>query len=158
QCHDHPFAKYTRKQFWEYAAFFGNLQPTPPMAQAKESRKITIPGTKKEVEARFLDGTAPPAEPSAGLRSTLADWVLTPGNPYFARATFNRVWAQFLGTGLIDPLEEPSEGNPPSHPELLDELAQQFASHQFDLRFLIRAILASKTYQLSSILSDPSQE
>jgi hypothetical protein len=73
--------------------------------------------------------------------------VVSPTNPYFARAGVNRLWAYFLGTGLTDPVDEQSDHNPPSHPELLDELARQFADHHFDVKHLIRAIIASQPYQ-----------
>ena len=67
------------------------------------------------------------------------------------------MWAHFFGTGLIDPVEERGDENPPSHPELLDELARQFAAHEFDLKFLIRAITASQAYQLTSPARTPAR-
>ncbi len=72
-------------------------------------------------------------------------------NPFFAKAAVNRLWAHFFGIGIVEPVDDFSEQNKPSHPELLDELARQFVSHGFDYRFLIRAITLSKTYQLSSV-------
>jgi hypothetical protein len=83
-------------------------------------------------------------------RTTLADWLTSRDNPFFARATANRVWSLFFGAGLVDPVDDFRDDNAPSHPELLDELAQQFVAHGFDLKFLIRAVTLSKTYQLSS--------
>jgi hypothetical protein len=80
----------------------------------------------------------------------LADWVIAPGNPYFARAAVNRVWARFFGTGIVDPVDDLRADNPPSHPELLDLLAREFKSHGYDLKFLIRAITATKAYSLTS--------
>ncbi|HEV3168077.1 MAG TPA: DUF1553 domain-containing protein, partial [Isosphaeraceae bacterium] len=77
---------------------------------------------------------------------------------YFARATANRVWAQFFGTGLVDPIDDMGADNAPSHPELLDELAHQFAAHGFDFKFLIRAITSSRAYQLSSAGYAPGQD
>jgi hypothetical protein len=75
-------------------------------------------------------------------------------NPFFARAAVNRVWSYFFGVGLVEPVDDLSSGNPPSHPELLDELARQFAAHRYDLTFLIRAIVASRAYQLTSTVAD----
>jgi hypothetical protein len=164
QCHDHPFAKWSRKQFWEYAAFFAGVQgqgPNPAFGQVQEKpdlREIGIPGTDKKVEARFLDGKDPEWQGGGSARATLAQWMTRPDNPFFARAAVNRMWAHFFGTGIIDPVDEPSDDNPPSHPELLDVMAKQFADHKFDLKFLIRAITYSKVYQLSSKLSDESQD
>ncbi len=154
QCHDHPFANWTRKQFWEYAAFF---QP-PPQPPDPNRRTIKIAGTEKVVEARFLDGAAPQFQPNVDSRITLANWMTTAKNPYFARTAGNRLWGHFFGIGLLDPVDdEPTEDNPASHPELLAELTTQFAAHDFDIKYLIRAITASKAYQRASAVSDPSQ-
>jgi hypothetical protein len=153
QCHnDKSGGNWTRQQFWEFAAFFanapGNRGGTP---------RIKIPDKDQTVEARFLDGGEPKWKAGVGPEVTLADWATSPKNPFFARAAVNRVWAYFLGTGLVDPVDAASAANPPSHPELLDELAAQFVAHKYDLKYLIRAITGSKTYQLSSVQTDPTQ-
>jgi hypothetical protein len=164
QCHNHPFAKWSRKQFWEYASFFADVQPPQALrpggrpTEQPSSRKLKIPGTDKEVEAHFLDGSEPNWDSESNARVALADWMTARDNPFFARAAANRLWAHFFGIGIIEPLEEPGPENPPSHPELLDELAFQFAAHHFDFKYLIRAITASKAYQLSSVKTDPSQD
>jgi hypothetical protein len=154
QCHDHPFARWSRKQFWELAAFFSGVRsqngPFGGLQENADRREIKIGGTDKVVKARLLDGTEPTWKQGVSARITLANWITTAENPFFARTAVNRVWAQFFGIGLIDPVDELGDKNPPSHPELLDELAHEFAAHQFDLRFLIRAIAMSRTYQLTS--------
>ena len=155
QCHNHPFARWSRKQFWEYAAFFAGLQSLGDgvfgqVKEVAERRELKIPGTDKAVQARLLDGTEPAWKPDVAGRVILTEWITAPKNPYFARSLANRLWAHFFGFGLIEPLDEPGDGNPPSHPELLDELAGQLVAHGFDLRFLIRAITLSRTYQLTS--------
>jgi hypothetical protein len=83
-------------------------------------------------------------------REVMAEWLRRPDNPYFAKAIVNRVWAHYFGRGLIDPTDNLSPFNPPSHPKLLDELAQKFIAHKYDLRWLHRTILTSRTYQQSS--------
>jgi hypothetical protein len=87
----------------------------------------------------------------------LADWITSGSNPYFARATANRVWASYFGRGIVDPVDNMDPTNPASHPELLDALAAGFVESDFDLRFLTRAIAMSRTYQLASAVSHPSQ-
>jgi hypothetical protein len=87
----------------------------------------------------------------------LADWLTSPENPYFARAAANRIWAHLFGTGLVDPVDDFDPSNPPSHPELLDELARELAAHDFDLAFLIRTLCATRAYQLTSRLTHESQ-
>jgi hypothetical protein len=87
-------------------------------------------------------------------RVQLVDWMTSPDNRYFSRNAVNRVWAYLLGTGLVEPLDDLSGAVPPSHPELLDELATAFTQSGYDLRFLIRAITSSQAYQLSSARSN----
>jgi hypothetical protein len=159
QCHNHPFAKWHREQFWQLAAFFAGVEPeSGSMMVDRERVELPIPGTGKKVAARFLDGEDP-AWKTVGRqpRTVLAEWITGPRNPYFARAAANRIWAQLMGTGLVDPVDDFDESNPPSHPEILDLLADEFAHHKYDVRFLIRAICASRTYQLSSAQTDPRQ-
>jgi hypothetical protein len=148
QCHDHPTARWSREQFWQFAAFFS--------AQGRK-REVKIPNTSQSVTPRFLDNTEPQLANNSNARAVLADWMLAPSNPYFARATVNRLWAYFFGIGLVDPVDDLSEQNPASHPELLDELAEQFAAHQFDLRYLIEVMVTSGTYELSSVVTHEGQ-
>lgn len=101
---------------------------------------------KKE---QFKSGEMPPA-PKFSRKNALADWVTADDNPYFARAVANRVWAQYMGRGLVHPVDDMSEASTPSHPELLDELTKQLVAHNFDLRWYIRELVSSKTYQISS--------
>ncbi|HET6328202.1 MAG TPA: DUF1549 and DUF1553 domain-containing protein [Planctomycetaceae bacterium] len=159
QCHNHPFAKWHREQFWQLAAFFAGVEPeSGSMMVDRERVELPIPGTGKKVVARFLDGEDPAWKTVRRQpRTVLAEWITGPRNPYFARAAANRIWAQLMGTGLVDPVDDFDESNPPSHPEILDLLADEFAHHKYDVRFLIRAICASHTYQLSSAQTDPRQ-
>jgi hypothetical protein len=165
QCHNHPFADWKRDQFWSFAAFFGGIESrrqgdfTQPTREVADRRELTIPGTDRVVQAKFLDGAEPKWKFKVGARVTLADWLTAKDNPYFARATVNRLWAYFLGTGLIDPVDEMvGTEHVASHPELLDELAGQFAAHDFDLKFLIRAITLSGAYQTSSVRTHKTQD
>src|SRR5262249_61734684 len=108
--------------------------------EARELPSLKIPGTERVVQARFLDGSEPRWLPGLQARSTLAAWMTARNNPYFARAAANRLWAHFFGIGLVEPVDDLSEQNPPSHPELLDELARGFMERCYDQKFLIRAI------------------
>jgi hypothetical protein len=164
QCHNHPFARWKRDQFWSFAAFFaglqrqGNAEFSIPSGEIVDKLELTVPGTERVVQATFPDGKAPKGKFKSG-RQALAEWVTSADNPYFARATVNRVWANFFGTGLVDPVDEMvGSEHVASHPELLDEIAAQFAGHKFDLKYLMRAIAASQTYQRSSIRTSASQE
>lgn len=158
QCHDHPFAPYTRDQFWQFAAFFGEFTPLPPVSPSfvgplppqYESNRLTIPNTTKTVTALYFDGNVPDWSSDRTPRRELAGWLTAAQNPYFARNLANRTWAHFFGLGIVEPVDEPGAENPPSHPELLDELAAALTEAKFDQRVLIRAIAASRAYNLTS--------
>ncbi len=163
QCHDHPFAKWTRKQFWEYTAFFAGIKPLNPQAgifgganDDPKVREVSIPNSNKKVKARFLDGTQPKWEDDSFSRVVLAGWMTSRDNPFFARAAANRMWEHFFGIGLTDPVDDMRDENPPSHPELLDDLARGLIEQRFDLQFLIRAITASRAYQRTSTVTHRS--
>jgi hypothetical protein len=155
QCHNHPFAKWRREDFWGLAAFFNSSGARPGLADG--APRITVPDLKQTVKARFIDGSIPQLKGRASYRQTLADWVTSPENSYFAKVTVNRLWAQFFGRGIVDPIDDFDENNPPSHPELLNELAREFARQKFDLRFIASAITATRVYQLTSRQTHPSQ-
>ncbi len=157
QCHeDRSGGTWSQEQFWSFAAFFaGN---NPQSAGGTNQKEIAIPGKKKTVRARFLDGAEPSWKNNDNPRAVLADWLIRGNNPYFAAAAVNRLWSYLFGTGLVDPLDEQGAHNPPSHPELLDELARQFIAHHFDLKYLIRALVASQAYQRSSVANHPGQD
>ena len=157
QCHDdRSGGNWSREQFWELAAFFSDL--AQPGGTAGSRYEIVIAGTKRKVKAGFPDGKRPPPSPKEDPRGMLANWLTAADNPHFARATVNRVWASLLGTGLVEPVDERGDHNPPSHPELLDELARQFILHKFDLKYLLRGIILSRTYQRVSARTHPGQD
>jgi hypothetical protein len=166
QCHDHPFDTWKREQFWGLAAFYTGIRPAngnapPAFAEVSEILKLTrlkIPDTDKFVEASFLNFEKPVWTDGVTPRQTLADWVTSPKNPRFARTAVNRLWGHFLGRGFVEPVDDFGESNPATHPEILDLLAEEFIAHDFDLKFLIRVIVSSRSYQLTSRLSHDSQE
>jgi hypothetical protein len=154
QCHnDRSGGNWSQSEFWSFAAFFAGQRNQPD-----DQRTITIPGKNTVVRARFLEGTEPAFKPGDNARAIVADWLVSPTNSYFARAGVNRIWSYFFGIGLIDPVDEQGDHNLPSHPELLDELARQFTDHGYDLKYLVRAIVASQAYQRTSTVSSPTKE
>jgi hypothetical protein len=164
QCHNHPFAEWKREQFWSFAAFFSDLQGRQPQDRGRRPERfpagsLKIPGTEKVVKARYLAGKEAVLEGGASPREVLVEWLTSPDNPFFARALVNRLWAQFFGIGLVEPLDEMAgAGHPASHPEILEELSRAFVAQKYDLRWLIRAITATKVYQLSSARSHETQD
>ncbi len=166
QCHDHPFDTWKQHQFWQYAAFFSNLDQLQQNAgiNSQNVREVTgkpqikIPDTDQLVEALFLDGIKPDwNKVNVNPRRRLSQWMTSPQNPYFAKATVNRVWSFLFGRGIIDPVDDFSSTNRATHPELIDLLAARFREHNYDFKYLIREITNSRTYQLSSRQTDPGQ-
>ncbi|MCH9654236.1 MAG: DUF1549 and DUF1553 domain-containing protein [Planctomycetes bacterium] len=166
QCHDHPFDSWKQHQFWQYAAFFSNLDQSQPgtpgnallVREVTGKPRIKIPDTNRLVEAIFLDGIQPEwVNEQTRPRRRLSQWITSAQNPYFAKATTNRIWSLFFGRGIIDPVDDFSSTNRASHPKLLELLAIQFREHDYDLKYLIREITTSQTYQLSSRQTDSSQ-
>jgi hypothetical protein len=162
QCHDHPFAQWTQEQFWAQSAFFAGLGQRrglfAPLSEAVNRRELVPPGRSRKLRAEFLDGGKPAFTAGRSSRVDLAGWVTSPDNPWFARATVNKVWAHFFGVGLVDPVDDFRDDNKPSAPELLDELARAFIDSGFDLAFLIRSICRSQAYQRTSARTHPSQD
>ena len=112
--------------------------------------ELAEPPTPKDFkEAKFPEKQMPP-KPKHSRKDALAEWIAKPENPYFAKSVANRVWAQYLGRGLVHPVDNMSASNKPSHPVLLDALAKELVAHKFDLKWLTRELVSSKAYQLSS--------
>ncbi len=163
QCHNHPFAKWTREQFWNQAAFFAGLSRSgdgifAPVSERLDVHEIGVGDTQKKARAKFLDERSPLAQTNGSLRGELADWVTAKNNPYFAKTAANRVWGQMFGRGIIDPVDDLHDDNPPSHPELLDALAKALVEADFDFRYLIRSIGRSQAYQRTSAFDHPKQK
>jgi Protein of unknown function (DUF1553)/Protein of unknown function (DUF1549) len=160
QCHAHPFAKWTKDQFWEFAAFYSQPQNIRQPGKAQQpqpnpvtGREIRIPGTDKIVKAKFLNGQEPKWDQvatSINSQKVLADWVTSPENPYFAKAMADHIWSYLMGVGLLEPIMEPNDDIPMTHPELLNDLAKALIDNEFDAKFLIRAIVHTDAYQRSS--------
>lgn len=167
QCHDHPHETWTQDQFWEITAFYGQLTRIRNVSvflddaagngERPEGARVIHPRRRQEVAPRFLDGSVPRAI-GDNPRERLADWFTAPGNPYFAPAIVNRVWAYFFGKGFVEPVDDFRPGNPPTHPELLQALAADFQRSGYDLKHLMRVIAQSRTYQLSGDLNRTNQE
>lgn len=109
-------------------------------------------------EAVFPDGTTVVLSPDRDPREVLANWLITPENPWFSRSIVNRVWAWLLGRGIVQEPDDIRDDNPPSNPELLNWLARDLVANHYDLKHLYRLILNSKTYQLSSVSNTDSPE
>lgn len=130
----------------------GGVKYPPPLPGGK----IAIPDptdetkTLRTVGARFLDGTAPTLPVKGFYRQDFARWLTSTDNPYFARATVNRLWDHFFGRGLVDPVANMNPKNDATHPQVLETLEEEFKQSGYDLKHLIRCIVGSRAYQRSS--------
>ena len=154
QCHDHPFEKWTRNDYFGMVAFFGQVKTRGSklgtLVYDDPEKELTNPVTGKPAVPQFIGSDPVPRENGASRRARLAEWVTSPDNPYFARAISNRIWKHFMGVGLVEPVDDFRETNPPTNPELLDGLAAQFVRNGYDLKHLMKTIMNSRVYQLSS--------
>ena len=163
RCHNHPLEHWTRDDFNGMAAFFSQIrfkEPSGPRNNEKSlyldfKRQFQHPDTKQVYLPKPLNGPVVTASDDwTDRRELLADWMTSPNNPYFARTLVNRMWRNFMGRGLVEPVDDFRATNPPTNAPLLDALAKDFVEHGYDLHHLIRSITSSATYQLSSIPID----
>jgi hypothetical protein len=184
QCHKHPFDRWTQVDYRAFANVFAQVkfgsspalraemsrllaeqrtkgpdaevEPFPHLLEVYSSndnlRRFTHPESGELLMPKALGGQEITLDRDA--RESLFDWMIDPKNPFFARSFVNRVWAHYFGRGLVEPVDNLSAARPPSNGELLDALAEQFMAHRFDIRWLERTILQSRTYQLSSATND----
>jgi hypothetical protein len=161
KCHNHPLEKWTNDQYYSMANLFARVRAKGWGGDARDGdgkRTLVVldhgdliqPLTGKPQRPAPLD--APPLDPDSPLdrREALADWLASPDNPYFTRAIVNRVWANFLGIGIINPVDDLRASNPPSNASLMAAMERHLIDNRYDLREMIRLILQSQTYQRSS--------
>jgi hypothetical protein len=161
RCHHHPFEVWGQDEFYGTAAYFGQIGYkgtglSPPISGSEEfifagqKKGVVHPITGAEVTPKPLSGDIEPAEDEEP-RATFARWMTDPANPYFAQVAVNRVWAELMGVGIVEPVDDMRATNPPTNPELLAALAKNFRESKYDLKKLIRTIAVSRVYGLSSI-------
>jgi hypothetical protein len=153
QCHHHPFDQWSQTDYQGMSAFFTQVNfksgPDSQMLVPSNAAKTKHPRSGEIVEAHALLEPEPEETPPGDRRELFAAWLTAGQNKWFARNIANRVWAHFTGRGIVEPVDDFRLTNPPSNPELLDALAQHFVDSGFDLHELIRAVTASRTYQLT---------
>ncbi|MDA1014814.1 MAG: DUF1553 domain-containing protein [Planctomycetota bacterium] len=159
QCHHHPYEKWGQDDFYGLAAFFPRLKfkagkGGEQLLFASDRGDVKHPGTGLVMAPKVLGGASFDATDSGDRRTHLAEWMTQPDNPFVARTLVNRVWAQFMGRGLVDPVDDMRDTNPATNEELLDALARDFVLHKFDIKHVIRTITSSRVYSLSS---EPNQ-
>lgn len=155
QCHNHPFDRWTMEDYYGFTSFFSQIG----RKTGEDYREIIIynrgggeinhPVSKKPVPPTFLGGPRPDTK-GKDRREVLAEWITSPDNPFFSTSVANRVWAHFMGVGIVHPVDDIRVSNPASNPALFNELGKKLIEYEFDLKQLVRDICNSHTYQRST--------
>jgi hypothetical protein len=162
RCHNHPFENITQTDYYGLAAYFAQVQRKGEKFMLDDEiiylapgREVQHPQTRKNQEPIIFGSPAGKLTADDDRREKLADWLTQVDNRYFAPSLVNRIWYHLLGEGIVAPVDDFRATNPPSNPELLRSLSDEFVKQGYHLKPLLRTILNSKTYQLAS--SGPRQ-
>ena len=161
RCHHHPYERWSQEDYYGLAGFFTRLgrksfgQPPPYFSSSKPTTGEKSPLTGAVPEPKYPDGEYAEFTPEEDPRHALVDWMVQPDNPFFSRVLVNRMWGHFLGRGLVDEVDDMRATNPSANEELLARLSKDFVDHKFDVKHVIRTIVNSRVYQLSS---EPTEE
>ncbi len=156
RCHNHPLEKWTQKQYYQFANLFARVgekngdEPGDIVVFAKASGDINHPRLLKPLLPTPLDGTPMPLDSPEDRRVHFAEWLTSKDNISFQRAIVNRVWGNFMGRGIVDPVDDVRATNPASNEELFNALCKDFVDHGFRIQHLVATIMNSAVYQLSA--------
>ena len=161
KCHNHPLEKWTNDQYYSFANLFARVRAKGWGGDARNgngARTLFIadrgdliqPRTGKPRPPAPLDGQSIESDSPEDRREALAAWLTSPDNPYFTRSIANRVWANFFGRGIVEPVDDLRVSNPASNEQLLEEISSYLVENNYDLKALMRLILQSETYQRTS--------
>lgn len=166
RCHHHPSEKWTQEDYYQLAAFFGKMRSrgqgiSAPISGESElwwfdsaGKGVLHPITEAAMVPKVPEGPEFAYQKNVDPRLQLVEWMVSPGNTFFAKAIVNRIWGEFFGKGIVDPVDDFRSSNPPSNPELLEWLAKDFVANGFDLKHLMKIIMESAAYQRGSEATD----
>ncbi len=156
KCHNHPFERWSQDNYYGIGAFFNRVQRKPGVNPEEQviwvarGGEVTQPRTGQQMQPWLpLTGTAE-MKGEGDRREALVEWLIKPENPFFAKVEVNRIWGHLLGRGIVEPVDDFRDSNPPSSASLMAALADDFVAHGYDRKHVMRTILNSRTYQLSS--------
>ena len=173
ECHDHPFDHWSQEDFWGLAAYFaqisrpqGKIEMVSPVLRVHDADygDVKLPETETVIDPKLplvqhgghgmtqsdIDALKKAEVTDGSRREQLAAWITHPQNSHFSQATVNRIWAHLFGVGLVNPVDDMGSHNTPVSPQLLNQLGRYFAKSDFDIQGLMRVLLNSRAYQLSS--------
>jgi len=162
QCHNHPFDQWTMSDYRGFVSFFAQVgrksgeDPRERVVFNSGSGDAKHPVDSRVIPPKFL-GEENPDCTGKDRRQVLADWIASPKNPFFPRHVANLVWAQYMGRGIVEPVDDARISNPPSNPELLSALAAKLVEYNYDLRHLVRDICTSAAYQRATGVNESNE-
>ena len=175
KCHNHPFDRWTQDDYYSWAALFTQIDyeivgkngrrdkfdnhefAGEQIVTIKHEGEMKNPSSGQNAAPQFLGQEPLTLKPKDDRLLPLADWI-TQDNEQFAKAQVNRIWFYLMGRGLVEPIDDFRTTNPATHPKLLAALAKDFAEQDYNVRHLIRTIMNSQAYQLSSRTNDTNRD
>jgi hypothetical protein len=164
KCHNHPFERWTQDNYYGLGAFFHRVQrrltqrPGEMFVYTSFSGDVTQPRTGQVMAPWLPQVGSIETRDDVDRRLAFTEWLVSPDNPYFARIEVNRIWSQLFARGIVEPIDDFRDSNPPSNDQLLDALAKDFVESGFDRKHLLRVLLNSRTYQASFQPNDSNRE
>ncbi len=162
QCHNHPFDRWTMDDYYGFAAFFAQIgrktgeDYRETIIFDRKGGDVKHPVTGANTPPKFLGGEVPDVK-GKDRREVLAQWITSERNPFFSMSIANRIWAHFMGVGIVDPVDDFRVSNPASNPELLETLAKKLHEYDFDFKQMVRDICGSQAYQRSCAPTDENK-
>ncbi|MBS0262430.1 MAG: DUF1549 domain-containing protein, partial [Planctomycetes bacterium] len=156
KCHNHPFERWTQDNYYGIGAAFARIGRKPgtdadeEVVYVAKGGEVTQPRTGKQMKTHLLLKGDVDVPADRDRREVFADWLTADDNPFFAKASINRIWGQLLGRGIVEPVDDFRDSNPPSNAPLLDTLSSEFIKNGYSRKWAIKTIMKSRTYQLSS--------
>ena len=178
QCHNHPFDRWTMDDYYSFSAFFAQVgrktgeDNRETIIYNRRSGGVRHAVGNRDMPPKFLGAAGPeiakdsngrmssgfPLKSGEDRRVALANWLASPQNPFFAKNMANIVWGHFMGVGIVEPVDDVRISNPPSNPELLEELGKRFAASGYNFKKLVRDICNSRAYQRSVQSTDSNKD
>lgn len=175
RCHNHPFDRWTQDDYYSWSALFARVDYVEgdnkrndkldknefkgeQTVLIKDKGEVKNPRTGKNAPPKFLGAATPEFDKAADRLEPLAAWLTSPDNRLFVESQVNFVWYHIMGRGLVEPIDDVRPTNPPTHPELMSALAADFIANDFDLRHLVRTIMTSEVYALTSVPNDMNRD
>ncbi|MCC9608494.1 DUF1549 domain-containing protein [Blastopirellula sp. JC732] len=164
KCHNHPFERWTQDNYYGLGAFFNRVEhrkterPGEMFIYTSYAGEVTQPRTGKVMTPWLPQVGSIERQPDVDQRVAFAEWLVNPENPYFARIEANRIWSQLFARGIVEPIDDFRDSNPPANGPLLDALAKEFVDSGYDRKQLLRTILSSRTYQASYKTNDMNRD